>query len=111
MKYLSLSIPGYGKIDSDLPVPTGGLFTTGMDLIQVLVVLVMTLAILVSLWFMIKGGIDMIQSQGKKEKLNSGRERVVYATFGLIILFLTITVVSIISAAFDFDLLPFLKFR
>lgn len=107
---IALSIPGFGKIDSPegLPqgVPTGGL-TTGLNIIWVFIILITIIAILVALWFVIRGGFDIIQSRGQKEKLNSGRERVIYALFGLIMIFLSFVFMSVLSAFFGANLLPF----
>jgi hypothetical protein len=121
---IALSIPGTDgtpmKIDSGLPsgVPVGGLFDEkgnvagmGVNAIQAFIVLIVTIAILVALWFIIKGGFDIIQSRGQKEALQRGRERVLYAIFGLAMIFLSFTFISIISAFFGVDFLPFLKFK
>ncbi|MDP2586065.1 MAG: hypothetical protein Q8P29_04260 [Candidatus Levybacteria bacterium] len=119
MEYLSFSIPGYGQIDSDPPggVPTGGLFNTtggagtGQNIISSLIIFIVVVAILFTLWEIGKGGLDIIQSRGVKEKMKSGRERVMYGVFGLIMLFLSFFFISVISAFFGFDIIPFLKFR
>src|SRR3989344_6856577 len=95
MKYLSLSIPGSGgtpmKIDSDLPkgVPTGGLLGTGQDVIRVAIELVIVGAVLLSLYFIIRGGINMMTSGGDKEKFQRGRERVRYSIIGLVVIFMS----------------------
>lgn len=121
MKYLSLTIPGLKgtPIDSGLPtgVPTGGLFdgkgAAGMGQItmQAFIILTVIVAILLALYTIIRGGLNIIQSGGDKERVKSGRQRVIYAIFGLIMLFLSFLFISVASAFFGFDLLPFLKFR
>lgn len=107
MKYLSLTLPGMDKpIDSSLPagVPTGGLSTTGQSIISVSIVFIVTLAILLALWSIAKGGMDIIQSRGAKEKFFAGRDRVLFAIFGLIMIFLSFFMTKVISAFFGFDL-------
>lgn len=120
MRYLSFSIPGYGQIDSGLPsgVPTGGILDsagnpagTGVKAIQVFIIFVVIVAILFTLWEMGKGGLEIIQSRGIKEKIKSGRERLFYGVFGLIMLFLSFLFIRAISAFFGFDIVPFLKFN
>lgn len=115
MKYLSLSIPGTNgtpmRIDSGLPVPTGGLSTTGINAISVFVTLIVIVAIFFALWSVGKGGLQLIQSKGQKEEIQKGRERIFYALFGLIMIFLSFAFISAISAFFGVDLVPFLKFR
>ena len=118
MKYLTLSIPGSGgtpiQIDSGLPkgVPTGGLFKddkagTGINAIWVGVELALVGAVLLSLFFIIRGGINMMTSGGDKEKFTAGRERVRYAIIGLIVIFLSIFMVNFIGGFFGVNLLSF----
>lgn len=109
MKYLSLTIPGTNgtpvQIDSGLPVPTGGLFDTGTDAIRVFINLTLIIAILAALYLIGYGGLDMITSEGEKEKRKRGRDKVMYAVLGLIVIFLSFTAFNIISSFFGFDLL------
>lgn len=117
---LSLSIPGTGgtpiKIDSGLPtgVPTGGLFDgnkagTGINIIGAAIDLVLVGAILLSIYFIVRGGINMATSGGHKEKFLMGRERVRYAIIGLIIIFMSFFMVNIIGTLFGIDLLSISK--
>ena len=118
MKYLSLSIPGFGKIDSPTGLPTGtpvgGLFKeeggklvagTGQNIIWVGVELFLVGAVLLSLYYIIRGGINMMTSGGDKEKFQAGRERVRYAIIGLIVVFLSIFMVNFIGGFFGVNLL------
>ncbi|MBI2613957.1 MAG: hypothetical protein HYW62_04235 [Candidatus Levybacteria bacterium] len=116
MKYLTLSIPGFSNIDSEkinltpvplLPkgVPTGGLSGTGTDAIRVFIELTLVIAILVALYFIAKGGLEMIMSEGQKEKLQIGRKRTMYAILGLIVIFLSFTAINMIGAFFGYDFL------
>ncbi len=116
MKYLSLTIPGFGKLDSDLPTgtPVGGLFDsegkaagTGINAIWVAIELVLVGAILLSLFFIIRGGINMMTSGGDKEKFHTGRERVRYAIIGLIVIFMSFFMVNFIGGFFGVNLLSF----
>lgn len=105
---IALSIPGANgipvQIDSGLPVPTGGL-ATGQNIIFTFITLTIVIAILVSLWFVLKGGWDIIISKGHKEAIQKGRERVIWALMGLIYVFLSLIIMSAFSALFRYDLL------
>lgn len=113
---LSLSIPGTGgtpiKIDSGLPqgVPTGGLFTTGQNIITVTLQFLFVAAILLSFYYMVRGGINMMSSGGEKERFHLGRERVRYAILGLLVVFFSIFLVNFIGSLFGINLLeiPFI---
>lgn len=113
MKYLSLTIPGYGQVDSNLPtgVPTGGLFGTGADTIRTLIIFVVTIAILFALYLVIQGGLDLITSQGHKEKIVKAREKIIYAVLGLIFIFLSFLMINAASALTGTKILsPFFNF-
>lgn len=108
---IALSIPGFGKIDSGLPqgVPTGGLDTTGQNAIWVGIELFLVGAILLFIYYVIRGGINMTTSGGDKEKFQRGRERVRYAIIGLIVVFLSLFIVNFIGTLFGINLLSFSK--
>lgn len=124
MKYLSLSIPGTNgtpvQIDSGLPsgVPTGGLFDkagnkvvagTGTNIIWIAIELFLVGAVLLSIYYIIRGGMNIITSGGDKEKIQRGRQRVWYAIIGLIVVFLSFLMVNIIGTLFGANLLSFSK--
>ncbi len=118
MKYLTLSIPGPdGKpmqIDSGLPtgVPTGGLFDpqgnagTGINAIWIAVELFLLGAVLLSLYQIIRGGINISSSSGDKEKFANGRERLRYGIIGLIVVFASFLLVNVLGKIFGINLLP-----
>lgn len=114
MKYLSLTIPGFGKIDSPvdpsgvaLPkgVPTGGLSTTGSNAIHTLIELAIIGAIFLSIFYIVRGGINMMTSGGDKQRFQAGRERVRYAIIGLIVIFISFLLVNFIGGVFGVNLL------
>lgn len=111
MKEIAISIPGFGKIDSGLPsgVPTGGLDTTGVKAIVVGIEFLIIVAILLSLYYIVRGGINIITSGGDKEKFQMGRERVRYAIIGLLIIFFSFAIMNILGAIFNINLLFFIK--
>lgn len=121
MGKLTLSIPGSGgtpiQIDSGLPkgVPTGGLFDkagnagTGINAVWVGIELFLLGAVLLSVYYIIRGGINMTTSGGDKEKFHTGRERVRYAIIGLIVIFLSFFMINIIGTLFGINLLQISK--
>jgi predicted small integral membrane protein len=76
-----LSIPGYGPIDSG-PVPT----TSGQKLVWVFIEILLLAAILLTVYFILKGAWDLITSEGKKEKIFNAQKTIMYAIFGLLMI-------------------------
>ena len=119
MEKLALSIPGSGgtpiQLEPPVGVPSGGLFDkagkagTGINVIGVAIELLIVGAVLLSLYYIIRGGINMMTSGGDKEKFQRGRERVRYAIIGLIIIFMSFFLVNLIGAFFGVDLLQISK--
>lgn len=113
---ITLSIPGFENIDTGNPnltplpkgVPTGGL-DTGQNAIWVGIELFVIGAILLSIYYILRGGINMITSGGDKEKFQKGRERVRYAIIGLIVIFFSLFIVNFIGGLFGVNLLSLNK--
>jgi uncharacterized membrane protein len=108
MKYLTLSIPGTDgniiKINPPGNVPSGGpsqMASILGDLIQFL----MVLGILLSLIYLVWAGANWIMSSGDKQKLASAKQKLIYAIVGLIVIFFSFFLVSIISAVIGINLL------
>lgn len=97
MRELALSIPDYGRIAGPSGIPSGGLFSTGQNFLQVLVQLAFIFAIVLALIFIIWAGIDWITSGGDKQGLEKARAKLTYAIVGLVIVLLAIALVSIIK--------------
>jgi len=110
---IALTIPGPDgnpiKIDSGLPAPTGGLFTTGQSIILVAIELLVLGAVLFAIFTIVRAGINMMTSGGDKEKFQRGRERLRYAIIGLIVIFFSIFLVSYIGNLFGTNLLQIEK--
>ncbi|MDP2637982.1 MAG: hypothetical protein Q8P26_02895 [Candidatus Levybacteria bacterium] len=117
MKYLSLTVPGYGRIDSNdvnlTPIPkgiqTGGLEGSGANIITTLLTMIVLIAILFSIWLIVTGGIDIIASTGDKQKMQHGRQKILYAILGLVVIFGSFLALNILGQAFNINLLfPFM---
>ena len=98
---IALSIPGFGQLDSGSSVPT----TTGQNIVWTIINLVLVIAILLTVWFIAKGGWDLITSEGKKEKIENGRKELMYAILGLILVFLSFLFINVIGTFFGINLL------
>lgn len=105
MENLALSIPSLGgtptiKIQAPTGIPTGGLFTTGQNVIatglNVLFVAAIVLAVASFIW----GGISWIMSGGNKESLQKARLRIVYGIVGLGLVFLSFLIVQFLGDFF-----------
>jgi len=77
-------------------VPTGGLFTTGEDIIQLIINLLFVFGIVVALISVIYSGIQWIISTGEKQKLQNARNRLIYSLVGLIIIFIAFLIINFI---------------
>lgn len=100
MKELSLSIAG-----TPIPIPSGSRTYTLSNIISTAVSLFIFFAVILSLFFIISGGLDIITANGEKEKMAKARLKLTFAAFGLIVVFLSFLIVSIIGQFFDVKLL------
>lgn len=111
MQYLSLKIPGMsGTVDSNLPVPTGGMEKL-VEIIRIFIVLFVALAIIHSIWNIWRAGWQLIVSRGKKETLQKSKERIFHALVGLGLIIVTFTLVDLLNSILGVDFFPFLKFK
>jgi hypothetical protein len=114
---LALKIPdvdvngGEREILAPSEIPTGGIEPGGKGNIILLnsITLLLVTTIILSLFFLIFGGIKWTTSSGDKAKLDSARKTIIYALVGLIISFLSFFIISIIGSFFGVTLiaLPF----
>lgn len=109
MRHLSLSINGT-PIAAPSTIPTGGLDTSGQNMISLGINLLFIGGIIFALVFLIFGGVMWIMSGGDKQKLQAARTQVIYSIFGLVVIFLAVLAVNVIGYFFGVDLLKFVKF-
>jgi len=81
--------PGYTGINKIL----GGVFI-GLFLI----------AILLTLIYLIWGGIDFITSSGDKNKIHAAREKITFAIIGLVIVLLSLFIIRAFGSVLNFKL-------
>lgn len=103
---IAFSIPGFPNIDSVLPpgVPKGG-FGTLNNIIATLVVFALVAGVFYCLYVIAHGAFNIIMSGGDKEKLVEGRERLRYAIIGLLLIFFSFFIISIIETFFGINLM------
>lgn len=108
MKF-ALSLPGLSGTPIDIlapsGIPSGGLSTTGQDAISLIINVLLIVAILLSLTFIIWGGIRWMTSRGKKEELEKAKTTLIYAIVGLAVAFLAFLIIGVIQYFFNVSLL------
>lgn len=105
---LSLKVPGEGgQIEVQAPsgIPTSGLSGDGGKIIGFGITALLVIAVLLSLGFLVFGGISWTMSGGDKAKVEGARKTIIYAIVGLIICILSFFIISLIGSFFDLDLL------
>jgi hypothetical protein len=104
---IALTIPGgypvYPKITG---VPTQGMPVV-RDIIAWGTTTLMIGASLLCLILIIWGGISWITSGGDKAGVESARKKIIYALIGLVIIFLSFTIIKVLGNFFDVKLIRF----
>lgn len=101
MKIFSLTIPGNGQIQAPSDIHTFGI----NDIIPPVITILIVIAVILTLFFLVYGGISWITSGGEKQKLEGARSKITYAIIGLIIVFLSFFIINIIGGIFNINLL------
>lgn len=101
---ITLSIPGYGTVDPGT-VPTA----SANKIVWTFIDLILIIAVLLSAYYILKGGWDIITSEGRKEQINNARKEIVFAVLGLLLIFLSFLFINTIgsSLGINFLSLPF----
>lgn len=104
MDKLALTIDGK-PIPVPSGVPTGGLFTTGENIIRALIGLAFIIAVLMALAFLILGAIKFITAGGDAKAWGAAKQQILFAIIGLIIVFVAFLIVNIITNFFGVKLI------
>jgi hypothetical protein len=104
MDYFALTLPGGQQIQAPQGIPTGGLPTTSKIIGNAITIMII-LAVILTLIFLILGGILWITSGGDKAKIAAARARITFAIVGLIIALVSFFIVSIVGTIFKVNLL------
>lgn len=99
LTYIALTLPDGKKIVAPNEVPTGGLEPggKGQAIIQNSIAILLITIIILSLFFLIFGGIRWITSSGDKAKLDSARKTIIYAIVGLALALLSFFIVNLVG--------------
>lgn len=107
MKLLALTLPGGEKIDppAGVPLPTGGLFPMGENIIQTALIAVYVFAVLLSLGAIIYNALQIILSEGEKQKFQQARTGLAFSVIGLVIILLSALIIRVIGTFFGVELI------
>ncbi len=98
MKDLALSVPTYGALTPPAGVPAGSRFTLG-NIGSVFMGLFIVLGVILTIGFLVYGGILWTTSGGDKQKLEKARKTILYSIIGLIIIALAFVIINVVLAA------------
>ncbi|HKC14926.1 MAG TPA: hypothetical protein VKC89_03145 [Patescibacteria group bacterium] len=105
MKDLALSIGQPASPTFQIEPPQGIGFYSVSSLLSFGVTILLVISIILTLFFLVLGGIDMITSGGDKQKVVNARHKLTYAVLGLLVVFLSFLIVNLIGSVFGVDLL------
>jgi hypothetical protein len=106
MKLLALKIPGPNGTQTTIDAPTGVPQGIRLGPLIVLVIeVMMVVGIILSLIYLVYGGLFWITSKGDKEQLDKARRIIVYSIIGLIVMSIALVLVSVFTAAIGVDTL------
>jgi len=107
MHYLALTIPqGNSSVQIQPPsgLPSGGLNTVSKVLGNSLTIMLIV-AVILTLIYLILGGIQWIQSGGDKQKVAQARSRITYAVIGLIVALVAFFIINVVGYFFKVNIL------
>src|SRR5258708_37585134 len=109
IKQLALTIGDPNNPDKStilkIEPPQGIGFYSVSSLLSFGVTILLVISIVLTLFFLVLGGIDMITSGGDKQKVVNARHKLTYAVLGLLVVFLSFFIVNLIGSVFGVDLL------
>lgn len=103
LQYLALTLPGNQQIQAPASVPKGGLDTLSKAISSGVTMMIIIAAIL-SLIYLVWGGVQWTQSAGDKGKIQAARQKITYALIGLVIALSAFFIVSIFGGLFNVKL-------
>lgn len=107
MRFLAIKIGGQ-EIAPPGGIPEGG-FDTVQTVIRNVLIILFIVAIVMTLIYLIWGGIDWITSGGNKEGLEKARKKITFAIIGLVVTLLAFLIVNVVGGFFEirlFGILP-----
>lgn len=95
---------GGTPIQAPAGIPTGGI-AENHALLSNTITFFIVIAVIMTLAFLIWGGVLWITSGGDKAKLQAARNRIIAAIIGLVLVFLSFAIVNIVGYMFGVNLL------
>jgi hypothetical protein len=93
---LAFTFPGGGRIDPVAGMPSGGSDTL-QNVIKNGLTWAFVILMLVSLLFIVWGGISWITSQGDKGKVEEARKKIIYAIIGITVAMSSFMLINILG--------------
>src|SRR6266566_1316901 len=103
MKDLAITLPGGQTINPPASIPHGGLSTV-TKVIGNVITLMLIITVVLSLIYLILGGIAWISSGGDKSKVAAARSRLTFAIVGLVVALCSFLIVSVVGYLFNVKL-------
>jgi hypothetical protein len=104
MKYLSLTLPGGQTVQPPSSIPHGGLSVVA-KVVGNAITLLLIITTVLSLIYLILGGIQWINSGGDKSKVSSARGQITFAIVGLVIALVSFFIINLVGYFFKTNLL------
>lgn len=99
MKDLALTIDQFGEIK-----PPGDLKIFGINaIVQTFISLFFLAAILISLTYIIWGGVDYMISEGDKQRIQAARHKFIFAIIGLVVVLLSFFTIGVVGDIFGIN--------
>ncbi len=99
MKELALTIGDKWQIE-----PPGDLKIFSLNsIVQTAVLVLFISAIIISLVYLIWGGVDYIMSEGDKQRIQAARHKFIFAIIGLVVVLLAFFIVGVVGDIFGIN--------
>lgn len=100
MKEIALTIKGSGAPTFNVQTPSEIKFFDLNNLLSTGITILFVFSILLTLFFLVYGGISFITSGGDKQKVVAARQKLTYAVIGLIVVFSAYFIVNLVYNLF-----------
>ena len=112
MQYFALTLPGGKTITAGGSLPDvqggpGSALNYIKTVITKTIVLVLIVGIVITLIYLILGGMQWVTSQGEKDKVEAARKKLTFAIIGLLVILLSFAIVALFGGMFGIDLTTF----
>jgi hypothetical protein len=98
MKLLSLQIPDASgnpvNINGVGGMPQGGPDTVA-NIVKLGLNLLILAAVILSLFYLVWGGVNWLMSEGDKQRVNQARQKIVFAILGLAVVFVSFLLINV----------------